>query len=87
MVLSEMYYPAGWKAYVDDVETKIYKTNHALRSIVVPAGKHEIQFIFKPKSYTASLWISGTSMTIVYLVLGLAVFQSFQKKKQQQPKS
>ncbi|MCI0474599.1 MAG: hypothetical protein L0Y76_13570, partial [Ignavibacteria bacterium] len=27
LVLNEIYYPAGWKAYIDGQETEIYKTN------------------------------------------------------------
>ena len=44
LFLSEIYYPIAWKAYIDGVETEIYKTNFAFRSIVVPAGEHKIEF-------------------------------------------
>lgn len=50
MVLSEVYYPAGWEAAIDGKSTEIYKTNFVLRGIEVPAGKHEITFIFEPAS-------------------------------------
>jgi len=81
LVLSEVYYPAGWKAFVDDTETEILKTNHILRSIVVPKGKHNIEFRFEPKTYYASLWIMGISIAIVYLVLGLELFRHFHRQK------
>jgi len=81
MVLSEMYYPAGWRAFIDGEETEIYKTNHALRSIVVSEGSHKIEFRFQPRTYFASLWIMGSSISIVYLVLILAVFKEFLKKE------
>ncbi len=77
LVLSEMYYPAGWRAFIDGEETEIYKTNHVLRSIVVSEGNHNIEFRFQPRTYFASLWIMGSSISIVYLVLILAVFKEF----------
>lgn len=71
LVLSEIYYPAGWKAFIDNSETDIFKTNHLLRSIVVPEGKHLVSFRFEPESYYSSLWISGISTFITYLMLGV----------------
>ena len=47
MVLSEIYYPAGWKAFVNGEETKIYKTNAILRSIFLKPGTHDIKFVLE----------------------------------------
>ncbi len=43
LVLMDPYYPA-WKASIDSLETKIYRTNYAFRGVFVPRGKHEIEF-------------------------------------------
>ncbi|MEK7565574.1 MAG: hypothetical protein AAB506_00835, partial [Patescibacteria group bacterium] len=43
LTLTDMYYPT-WKAYIDDIPTKITPTPENLRSILVPAGIHEIIF-------------------------------------------
>ncbi|MCL4382904.1 MAG: YfhO family protein [Patescibacteria group bacterium] len=43
LVLMDPYYPA-WKATIDSLETKIYRTNYAFRGVFVPRGKHEIEF-------------------------------------------
>ncbi len=32
----------GWKAFIDGVETKIYRTDYTFQGIVVPKGKHKI---------------------------------------------
>jgi len=71
LVLSEIYYPAGWKAYVDGKLTKIYKTNYILRSIFLKPGSHEIEFKFAPASFKIGLLIS--SITFLLLIVGLVV--------------
>lgn len=68
-VFSEVYYKKGWKAYIDGNESEIYKTNYVLRGIVIPAGKHEIKFEFKPDSYRKGVPIAITASGIIWLLL------------------
>lgn len=79
MVLSEVYYPAGWKAYVDGARTKIYKTNYILRSIFLKPGDHEIEFVFKPASFTIGLVIS--LITLMLLIISLVYSLRKQARK------
>ncbi len=51
LFVSEIYYPKGWKAFIDGTPTEIYKTDYAFRSVVVPKGKHRVEFIFHPDQY------------------------------------
>ncbi|MBI1803931.1 MAG: YfhO family protein [Ignavibacteriae bacterium] len=90
LVVSEIYYPAGWKAYVDGTETEIYKTNHILRSVMLPAGTHTIEFMFDPQKYTLGYMITQTSwgLTAFFIVVGLmripAVRQRIGMKKREE---
>ncbi len=59
-VLSEVYYPAGWNAYIDGKKTSYCKVNYVLRGLTVPAGNHTIEFKFEPPSYY-------TAQTLVYI--------------------
>lgn len=43
IVLTDSYYPT-WKAYIDNKETKIFRTNFNFRGIIVPPGKHNLEF-------------------------------------------
>ena len=69
MVLSEIYYPAGWRAFVNGNETKIYKTNAILRSIFLEPGNHNIEFVFKSRSFTIGIWITFGTLGVLLGVL------------------
>jgi len=44
-------YLPGWKAYIDGSETKVHKTNYGFIGLVVPKGKHKVEFIYEPKGF------------------------------------
>lgn len=70
LVLSEIYYPEGWRATLDGEERlKIYKTDHLLRSVILPAGEHQITMTFRPRAYYAGVRISLVSSLLVYVLL------------------
>jgi hypothetical protein len=63
LVLSEMYYP-GWRATVDGAETAIYQTNYLFRGIVVPAGRHQVEFAYRPASVAIGAAISFAALVL-----------------------
>lgn len=83
-VLSEIYYNAGWDAYIDGQKAEYVKTDYALRGIAVPAGKHTIEFRFEPKSVSTGRAITIWSTILIYLLLIVAIALPFVKKKPQQ---
>ena len=68
LVVSEMYFP-GWRAYVDNVETPIYRTNYLFRGVVVPAGQHVVTFVYRPSSVVIGGGIS--CVALIFLVFCL----------------
>ena len=86
-VISELFYPPGWKISIDGKEIeKIYKTDHAVQSIVVPAGNHKIEVRFEPDSYFRNMKISYASLGILYIIILFGLYREkgaiILKKKQ-----
>ena len=80
-VISEMGYPPGWKIMIDNQAVdKIYKTDHALQSIIVPEGKHQVQLHFEPDSYTFYVKMSYASAGILYIIVILSLIMMVKEK-------
>lgn len=75
LFLSDVFYP-GWQAYVDNHKTEIYKANYAFRSVFVPAGKHQVKFLFQPKSFKIGLVISTVSLFVILSLFTSEIIKS-----------
>lgn len=61
----------NWKAFVDGVETEVYKVNNGMIGIVVPEGEHAIELEYTIKGLGEGVVISITSIVVlvVYVIL------------------
>jgi hypothetical protein len=85
-VFSEIYYPAGWKAYIDGMEKPVIRANYLLRAMMVPEGTHEIRFAFEPASYIAGTKISlASSLIYLFFVAGYLSWTIRKKPKYDDP--
>jgi hypothetical protein len=84
-VFSEVYYAEGWDVYIDGVKSNYVKTDYILRGMPIPAGNHEIQFRFEPKTFTIGRTISIiANILVALLIIGTIVFY-IRKKKEPDP--
>lgn len=74
-VFSEIYYPHGWNAYINGEPAPHFRANYVLRAMIVPTGKHLIEFRFEPKVYYTGEKISfASSLLLLLMVIGYAAY-------------
>jgi hypothetical protein len=80
-VFSEIYYPEGWKAFINGEEVEILRVNYLLRGLDIPQGSAEVSFVFEPNSFynTKTIMVIFQYLIIVMLLAGL--FFTFKNSK------
>ena len=85
VVFSEIYYPYGWKAYIDGKPADIFRANYLLRAMNIPAGNHDIRMEFRPDSVRKGNTIAVIFILIMYAtVLGViagALIKRYRQRK------
>ena len=76
-VFSEVYFPWGWKATVDDREVPLARVDYILRAAVVPAGSHKIELVFDPQSIHTTDTVATASVIVIYLLGACALAAPF----------
>ncbi|MDZ7741836.1 MAG: YfhO family protein [Bacteroidota bacterium] len=83
-VFSEIYYPAGWNAYIDGEKVPHVRVNYVLRGLPVPAGEHQIVFAFEPAVYRTGETISLISSIILILLIAGGLYIEYRKGEKPQ---
>lgn len=73
-VFSEIYYPKGWKMFIDEKEVPYIKANYLLRAVYVPAGNHNVRMIFEPEVIEKGKIISMIAFGLFVLLSLVGIF-------------
>ena len=80
-VFSEVYYK-DWNAYIDGAKVPVIKANYVLRALIVPAGKHNIEFKFEPVVFKWSRLLSGVTGWGLAILIVLLAMVGFKRKNE-----
>lgn len=80
LFVSEVFYP-DWKVYIDGQPAEILKANYLFRGVVVPKGKHKIEFKFEPQTYYTGKNISMATNFVLVAIFVVAIGGIFLKRR------
>jgi len=74
LVFNESY-DLGWKGYLDGAAVDIYRANAVCMGLCVPAGGHELRFIYRPRGLEFGAGVSVAAILIILAIL-IATFRN-----------
>ena len=80
LVLSEVWYPNGWKAKVDGIEVPLIRANYILRALPITAGRHTVELSFEPSGRKFAGLTSGIGTTVLVFFLLSMTYASYLHK-------
>lgn len=81
-VFSEIYYKDGWNAYIDGKLTPHLRADYILRAMVIPAGKHQVEFRFEPANYKTAEAVSLAGSILLFILFAGSLALEFKKSRQ-----
>ncbi len=66
---------SGWRAYLNDIEVPILRTNHAIRGILVGSGTSTIRFVYFPPGFFLGLAITAAGGFGLLIWAGIIVLR------------
>ena len=70
LVLADAFYP-GWVARVDGVRREVLVADYVLRAVALPAGRHTVEFVFRPWSFYLGLTLSAAALIVLIVAAAL----------------
>jgi hypothetical protein len=74
-------YLPGWHAYIDGAAVKTYKVDYGFQGIVVPLGKHKVEFSYEPKYFSTGKYLSLLLNILLFGGIGFVYYSSRKKNE------
>lgn len=81
VLLTTIPYDKGWKVLIDGKKAEVTTFKDAFLSVKVPAGKHDIEFVFLPQGF-----VVGASLFVICIMLFTSYVWWLQRNQRQQIK-
>ena len=75
IVFSEIYYPSGWDVFIDGEKSDFFDINYLLRGMLIPEGKHEIEFFFSPEIVKTGINIRIITIIITFSLIAYMLYR------------
>jgi hypothetical protein len=79
LVVSENHFP-GWRAYADGRAVETLRVDYGLRGVVLTAGEHTVEFVYRPKSVIIGIAVSLLTLAALLLWAARVVPESFLRR-------
>lgn len=79
VVLTDAWDP-GWTVLVDGAPAAMTRADVIFRAVVLPAGTHRVEFLYRPLSFYVGLILSGVGIALVAIVLLVSVLVRMGRK-------
>lgn len=80
-IFSEVYFPWGWEVTIDGQPAEMGRANYTLRALPVPAGDHEVEFYFNPKSLEVTNTLGVQAVVCIFILCAAALVVPFVKRR------
>ena len=73
VVLTDSYSP-GWHVTVDGRPAPLLRANYLFRAVPVAAGRHEVEFVYRPRSLRIGVALSVAGLLAIALLAAVSAF-------------
>lgn len=82
LVLTQSYHH-HWKAWIDNKQAMIYKTNISFMGTPLPPGKHTVVFQFSPSNTIKALWVMFAMIALLIITGTVSLVHQYKSRQQQ----
>ena len=84
LVLADAFDP-GWRATVDGEAVALLRANVAFRAVAVPAGRHVVEMVYRPRAVSQGLALTLLTLALVAMATATRALPSWRRRGRRPP--